>query len=108
MPVFVTGGTGYIGSSVVRELRKRTHVVRALARSDQAERTLRALGAEPVRGGVSDLDTLRAHAPHAAAAVHCAFDHPVADMIAIERAAVEALIDAMPPGRAFVYTNGVW
>jgi nucleoside-diphosphate-sugar epimerase len=55
MPVFITGGTGFIGASVVRELRRRTHVVRALARSDAAAEKLRELGAEPVRGEMRDL-----------------------------------------------------
>jgi nucleoside-diphosphate-sugar epimerase len=107
MPVFVTGGTGYIGSSVVRELRRRTHAVRALARSDEAERKLRALGAEPVRGEMRDLDVLRAEAARADAVVHCAVEYS-ADGVAVERAALEALIDALRPGRAFVYTSGVW
>jgi nucleoside-diphosphate-sugar epimerase len=107
MPVFVTGGSGYIGASVVRELRKRTHVVRALARTDEAERKLRALGAEPVRGSLLDLDTLRREALHADAVVHCAFDYS-SDTVAIERAALEALIDAMPAGHTLVYTSGVW
>ena len=107
MPVFVTGGTGYVGSSVVRELRRRTHTVRALARSDDAERKLRALGAEPVRGEMRDLDTLRAEAARADAVVHCAVEYSN-DGVAVERAALEALIDALPAGRAFVYTSGVW
>jgi nucleoside-diphosphate-sugar epimerase len=107
MPVFVTGGTGYIGTSVVRELRRRTHVVRALARSDEAERKLRALGAEPVRGEMRDVDLLRAEAARANVVLHCAVEYS-AEGVAVERAALEALIDALSPGRAFVYTSGVW
>ncbi len=107
MPVFVTGGTGYIGRSVVRELRKRTHVVRALARSDAAEGTLRELGAEPVRGELRDLDVLRREAAAADAVVHAAFE-PSREAVALEQAALVALLDALRPGRTFVYTSGVW
>ena len=107
MPVFITGGTGYVGASVVRELRRRTHVVRGLARSDPAAEKLRKLGAEPVRGEMRDLQVLRAEASHADAVIHCAVEYS-ADGVAVERAALEALLDATPPGRAFVYTSGVW
>jgi nucleoside-diphosphate-sugar epimerase len=107
MPVFITGGTGYVGASVVRELRRRSHVVRALARSDAAAENLRKLGAEPVRGEMRDLNVLRAEASNADAVIHCAVEYS-AEGVAVERAAIEALLDATAPGRAFVYTSGVW
>ena len=107
MPVFITGGTGYIGAAVVRELRRRTHAVRALARSDAAERRLHELGAEPVRGSLGDVDALRAEAARADAVVHCAMADS-GDAVALERGALGALLDALGDGRAFVHTSGVW
>lgn len=51
--VFVTGGSGYLGRNLIRALRAHGIVVRALARSPQAQAAVRALGAEAVAG---DLD----------------------------------------------------
>ena len=51
MHVFVTGGTGLIGSAVVAELLGNGHTVVALARSDAAE---------PTRPGLlEDLENIR-------------------------------------------------
>ncbi len=41
MHVFVTGGTGTIGTAVVAELLGNGHTVLALARSDRSEQTLK-------------------------------------------------------------------
>lgn len=108
MPVFVTGATGYIGESAVRELRRRAHVVRALVRSEASEKKLGgAPGIEALRGDLRDLDVLRAACADADAVVHCAQEQS-AEGVAIERAALEAMLDAMRPGAAFVYTSGCW
>ncbi len=107
MPVFILGATGYIGRSVVRALRRDGHEVRALARSDAAEHTARATGAEPVRGDLRDLDLLRAEAAHADAVVFLAQEQS-AGGVAVAEQALEAVLDALPDGRTFVYTSGVW
>ncbi|MGZ6640291.1 MAG: NAD-dependent epimerase/dehydratase family protein [Solirubrobacteraceae bacterium] len=56
--IFVTGGSGLIGSALVRRLLERGDAVVALARSDDAAAKLRALGAEPVRGNLLDETSL--------------------------------------------------
>jgi nucleoside-diphosphate-sugar epimerase len=73
MHVFVTGGTGTIGSAVVAELLAHDHTVLALARSDSSEQTLTDAGAEALRGGLADLDVLRAGAAQSDGVISLAF-----------------------------------
>jgi nucleoside-diphosphate-sugar epimerase len=73
MRVFVTGGTGLIGSAVVAELLVNGHTVLALARSETSAHAIDAAGAEPLRGAIADLDTLRAGVARADGVIHLAF-----------------------------------
>lgn len=56
--VFVTGGSGVIGSALVERLLARGDEVRALARSDASAKALEARGAEVVRGDGLDENAL--------------------------------------------------
>jgi nucleoside-diphosphate-sugar epimerase len=73
MRVFVTGGTGLIGSAVVAELLGNGHTALVLARSDASALATKTAGAEPLRGGLADLDTLRAGVAQADGVIHLAF-----------------------------------
>jgi nucleoside-diphosphate-sugar epimerase len=57
---FVTGGSGFVGRNLIRELRRRSQGVRALARSREAARTVADAGAEPVRGDLDDASLAKA------------------------------------------------
>ena len=72
MKVFVTGGTGLVGSHVVAALRARGDAVRALARSETSAAALARLGAEPARGDLSDAARLEALIAGCDAVVHSA------------------------------------
>jgi nucleoside-diphosphate-sugar epimerase len=72
MNVFVTGGTGLVGRHVIGELRQRGAAVSALARSETAAAEMVRLGAEPVRGDLSDAALLERAVVGCDAVVHAA------------------------------------
>jgi nucleoside-diphosphate-sugar epimerase len=57
--VFVTGGSGFLGRELVRELVARGRAVRGLARSTAARAVLGELGAEAVTGDLGDVRVLQ-------------------------------------------------
>jgi dihydroflavonol-4-reductase len=59
MKAFVTGATGFIGRSVVRQLRGRGDEVWALCRDDSGVEELAALGAHIVHGDIRDSASMR-------------------------------------------------
>ena len=110
MRVFVTGSTGFIGTELVKELIEAGHQVRGLTRSDAGEEQLRAVGAEVLRGNLTDLDCLRRGATGMDAVVNLAFDHDwskFAQNGQDEIKAIEALGSALEPGKLLVVTSGV-
>src|SRR5258708_3152830 len=58
--VFVTGGSGFVGRNLIAMLCARGTEVRALARSTAAAEAVAKVGAEAVRGDLSDEAALRA------------------------------------------------
>ncbi|GHF78296.1 3-beta hydroxysteroid dehydrogenase [Kitasatospora xanthocidica] len=113
MRVFVTGGTGLIGTAVVAELLGAGHAVLALARSEASAQAAEAAGAEPLRGGLADPDVLRSGAARADGVIHLAFGNDfsspeaLARNIAEETAALTALGEELVgSGRPLVTVSG--
>lgn len=105
MRVFITGGTGLIGSAVIAELLGHGHTVLALARSDASAQAARTAGAEPLMGGLTDLDVLRAGAAQADGVIHLAFSNDFSSPEALTRAIDEETAALTTLGEALNGSN---
>jgi len=90
-PVFVTGGSGFVGGALVEALVADGRPVRALARSAAAADALRAKGADPVIGDVLDPGSLTAAVEGCGVVYHAAGVNTfcLADPTPMERANVD-------------------
>lgn len=98
MRVFVTGASGWVGSSVTRQLIGRGHEVVGLARSDKSADVIAATGAAVLRGDLTDLDSLASGAKNADAVIHCGFIHNFSDFgrsVEVDKQAIETLGTAL-------------
>lgn len=114
MHVFVTGGSGWIGSATVPGLLAAGHQVTGLARSDASAAKLTAAGAGVVRGTLGDRDVLYDAAAAADGVLHLAFHHDIAfsggfaEAVDTDRRAIETFGEALADtGRPLVMASGL-
>jgi nucleoside-diphosphate-sugar epimerase len=117
MRIFLTGGTGYIGSAVLDALVRAGHEVTALVRSNARAAQVASRGARPLVGNLGDPDSYRAGADAHDGYVHTAFDYSAHKGAAVDRVAIDTLLasarrprtSANPAAPRFlIYTSGVW
>jgi nucleoside-diphosphate-sugar epimerase len=109
MKVFLTGGSGYIGSAVALALKKAGHDVLALVRSEAKGKTLKAAGGKLVVGDLANPAGYAGAAWGRGAFVHVAQDYS-ANGVELDRKTIQSARDLLrgQVGATFIYTSGCW
>jgi nucleoside-diphosphate-sugar epimerase len=108
MRIFLTGGSGYIGSAVLDALARAGHDVTTVVRNGEKAASVEKRGGHPL---VADLAKPESYVPAAASAeawIHAAIDYsprgPELDKLTVDT----LLMAARTNGGLFIYTSGVW
>ena len=117
LDIFVTGGSGFIGSVFVRQAFAKGHRVRVLSRSDRSGERVRVFGAEPVTGDLLEAGPWQDAAATADTVVHLAQPETYGARVSMVRAETYReqrlrmdanLLDALRPAtvRRILYIAG--
>lgn len=113
MRVFLTGGTGYIGSAVLEALLRAQHKVTALVRDPEKAARLQARGVTAVVGELGTPSSYVGAIDQPDAIIHTAFERSPRG-VDKDREAIETLLGALdqstPSGNppTLIYTSNVW
>jgi nucleoside-diphosphate-sugar epimerase len=114
MRVFLTGGTGYIGSAVLDALLRSGHRVTALLRDTEKAARLEARGVTTMVGDLGGSKTIANALRQSDAAIHAAFEDSPRG-IDKDRDTIEALLSGLKAAESasgarpvFIYTSGIW
>ncbi|PSN75638.1 putative NAD dependent epimerase/dehydratase [Corynespora cassiicola Philippines] len=111
--IFITGGSGYIGTVVTTLAISRGYIVRALSRSSTSDAHLESLGATPIRGSLDTHDVLTEEASKADVVISIAdalagnYTISMDDRSRINEAAITALAAGLKgSNKPLVVTSG--
>jgi nucleoside-diphosphate-sugar epimerase len=108
MRIFLTGGSGYVGSAVLDAFVRAGHQVDALVRNSEKAAAVQARGGHPVLGDLSEPATYADVAAASDGAVHTAIEHSARGSH-IDATAIGVLLAPSNDRQRFViYTSGVW
>jgi nucleoside-diphosphate-sugar epimerase len=111
--IFLTGGSGYIGRTLIALAISRGYTVHVLSRSPASDTILLSLGATPIRGDLTSLATLTSSAAASDIVISIAdslssdYSLPRAERFRINNAANNALFEGLTgTGKVLVTTGG--
>jgi nucleoside-diphosphate-sugar epimerase len=108
MKIALTGGTGFIGSHVLTELRAHGHEVTAFVRDDAQADSVAARGATPAVADLYDRPALAGMLGDADGAIHTASPGD-ATSANLDSAVVDAALDAFEgTGKPYLQVSGLW
>ncbi|MFF3256398.1 NAD-dependent epimerase/dehydratase family protein [Actinacidiphila glaucinigra] len=108
MRVFLTGGTGYVGTAVLDQLLAAGHRVTALVRTGGKAKAVKAKGADATVGDLSDAETVFGLAAGTDGVIHLASPGDETSAQVDNVAATQFLRALRGSDRPYVHTTGVW
>jgi nucleoside-diphosphate-sugar epimerase len=111
--LFITGGSGYIGLTLIKHALRSDYTIRALSRSSTSDAKLSALGATPVRGDLTSHSLLTHEASQADVVISIADaiagDYSISkeERFKVNDAATDALAEGLKgSGKPLLLTGG--